>query len=73
MTAQGGNSPPFIINILSLERHATEVRIKESYYWQQADKKVRKAAAMAEKEVPVFGPSLLAFPDTSVRRMRIVQ
>lgn len=38
------------------ERHAIEDRIKELYYWQQADKKVIKAATMSEKEKgePVF-------------------
>lgn len=49
-TAQGGNIPPFIININKRQRQAIDGRIKERYYWQQADKKVMKAARMREKE-----------------------
>lgn len=40
---------PFIIDINKRQRHAMEDRIKESYYWQQADKKVIKTATMREK------------------------
>lgn len=48
-TAQGGNIPPFIININKRQRQAIEERIKEKYYWQQADKKVVKAERKSEK------------------------
>lgn len=40
---------PFIIDINKRQRHAMEERIKESYYWQQADKKVIKETTMREK------------------------
>ncbi len=82
-TAQGGNIPPFIININKRQRQAIEERIKEKYYWQQADKKVIKAERKSEKrqrkmtmrgkETVFCSSHYLASRDTTVRNVCIVQ
>lgn len=48
-TAHGGNIPPFRFNINKRQRCAIEDRMKEKYFWQQADKQVIKAARKTEE------------------------